>query len=97
MKHLLIILLFALITSCSKDTSTPQIRFKGTIGVQGFTTFQYGTHLISNQKTFYTLKSQTINLNNYLNQTVTISGNFVEGYPIDGGPEFVDVICVQIN
>ena len=46
------------------------------------TTFQYGTHRIDK----YVIKSEKIDLQEFLNEKVTISGKIVEGYPLEGGP-----------
>lgn len=65
--------------------------FKGLLEKQTITSYQYGTHIISNKDKTYALKSSTINLDTYINQTVTIKGNKIKGYPVDGGPEYIDV------
>lgn len=51
----------------------------------------YGTHTILNKDKIYALRSSTINLDHYVNQTVTIKGNKIKGYPVDGGAEYIDV------
>lgn len=37
------------------------------------------------------LRSSTINLDTCVNQTVTAKGSRIKGYPVDGGPEYIDV------
>ena len=40
---------------------------------------------------FYALRSSSVNLDDFLNKEVVVRGSFVEGYPVDGGPEYIDV------
>ena len=69
--------------SCSQNSeNTDLIKVTGTIEALGMTTFQYGTHRIEK----YVIKSENIELQEFLNEKVTISGKIAEGYPIEGGP-----------
>ncbi len=65
--------------------------FKGLLKKQTPTTYMFGTHTILNRDKIYALRSSTINLDHYVNQTVTIKGNKIKGYPVDGGAEYIDV------
>ena len=78
---------------CSSDDngSTSAIEVTGIIQVQGITTYQYGTHVIAN----YAIRSNTINLDDFVNQSVTVIGNKIEGYPVDGGPDYLEVIEIK--
>ena len=69
----------------------------GKIQVQGITTYQYGTHVLigGNGQTSFALKSDKIILNNYLNKEVEIVGHKIKGYPIDGGPDYLEVVSVK--
>ncbi|GAA4199023.1 hypothetical protein GCM10022289_08690 [Pedobacter jeongneungensis] len=99
MKKILILSLFvAVISGCSplKDANhTGSVTASGTIQKLGMTTFQYGTHLLKADNKTYALKSGSINLDTYLDRKVKIKGRKVKGYPIDGGPELVDVTLVE--
>jgi hypothetical protein len=75
--------------SCSKNKG--KIKVSGTIQKQGITTYQYGTHTISS----YALKSNSIDLDNYINQEVTIYGDKIKGYPVSDGPEFLEVTNIE--
>lgn len=76
------------IISCSSAKNSPEtFEVTGTIQEQGITIYQYGTHTISG----YAIKSSTIKLDNYINKNVTILGKKIEGYPVDGGPDFIEV------
>lgn len=63
-----------------------------------FTTYMYGTHALeeSGKKKQYALTSSTCNLDDYVNKTVRVTGKRVEGYPLSGGPELINVISVDI-
>lgn len=91
-------LFVAVISSCStvKDANyTGSVTASGTLQKLGMTTFQYGTHLLKTDNKTYALKSASINLDTYLDKKITIKGRKVAGYPIDGGPELVEVTMVK--
>jgi len=96
MKLLKIIILSLIIltggTACDKEST--QLEITGIIQLQGITTYQYGSHIIQSEK-LYALKSSTVNLDNYINQTVTIVGEKVDSYPVDGGPDYLNVTEVK--
>lgn len=99
MKKIVLLSLFvAALSSCTSmktsDTSK-HVTATGTIEKRGITTFQYGTHVLKTENKTYALKSNAIKLDSYLGRTVTIKGNKVDGYPIDGGPTLVDVTLVK--
>lgn len=83
--------------SCKKDTEFKATKTDGIIQKQGITTYQYGTHILvdNNGQTKYALKSESINLDNYINRYVEIKGHKIKGYPIDGGPDYIDVSEVK--
>jgi hypothetical protein len=96
MKYLIVLLLAVLISfsHCkSLDGKKGNYNFhgKGIIKKLEITTWQYGTHTIDIGDKFYALKSDNIDLNKYNDQVVSIWGNKIEGYPVDGGPEYIDV------
>lgn len=85
---LLGILICLLAISCDKDDiNSKRIEIIGTIQKQGITTYQYGTHTISG----YALRSSSITLDDYINQNVTVIGYKIDGYPVDGGPDYIEV------
>jgi len=61
-------------------------------------TWQYGTHTLNNNqgRVLYALKSKNHDLDDYNDEKVNISGYIVEGYPVDGGPEYIDVRTIKI-
>ena len=95
MKKILILSLFvAVISGCSSMRSTPSgetISMEGKITKLGMTTYQYGTHTISSAGKPYALKSSSLNLDTYVDKQVLIKGVKVSGYPLEGGPELIEV------
>jgi hypothetical protein len=75
-----------------------RIDAEGTIRRQGMTIYQYGTHILVDQsgRTRYALSSDQIDLNNYVDHHVRVSGTQVSGYPVDLGPDYLEVEDVQI-
>lgn len=39
----------------------------------------------------YALRSDDVRLGDYVGRRVQVSGSLVDGYPVDGGPEFLEV------
>jgi hypothetical protein len=54
----------------------------GAMGRQGITTYQYGTHGVTDDASgaFYVLSSDVVDLDAYTGQRVTIYGTLVPGY-----------------
>ena len=94
----LLILIVIFLTSCGSSSSNPvEITAVGTIKAQGGTVYMYGTHILQNdtEQTLYALKSDTIILDNYIDQVVTVIGDLIEGYPLDNGPDYLNVRSIQ--
>ncbi|MGE5458803.1 MAG: hypothetical protein ACM3RX_10650 [Methanococcaceae archaeon] len=98
MKYFAFIFLISfLFISCKSDiNSTGNISSSGVIKVLEASAWMYGTHIFVDNKgkVIYALRSSQINLNNYIDMRVTISGDLVKGYPVDGGPEYLEVKSV---
>lgn len=67
------------------------VELSGTIQELGMSTFQYGTHLLKSEGKTYALKASTIKLDNFIGKAVKVKGIKVEGYPVENGPELIDV------
>ena len=94
--------LFFFTATCNNQTSngksmdtTASIEVEGTIEAIGMTSWQYGTHTITNDEDFYALRSKTVKLDQYEGKTVTIVAQKIDGYPVDGGPEFLEVLKIK--
>lgn len=85
-------------SSCStmkNKATTEMVTLTGAIEEAGMTTYQYGTHKIKAEDKTYALKSSKINLNDYTDKSVTIKGTKVSGYPLEGGPELIEVLEIS--
>lgn len=87
------ILIFTI--ACGSSNGGSNQEYTGTIEAAGITSYQYGTHrLITNDDT-YALKSEKVNLSDYEGKKVTITAEKVEGYPLEGGPIFLNVLSIR--
>lgn len=90
------IFIFLSLLACqNKKIASTQIEITGVIQKQGITTYQYGTHVITSEDKLFALKSSSVDLNKYLKQNVTIIGNKIAGYPIENGPDYIEVTKVK--
>ena len=87
----IILLLF---TATCKPVNDGSLRLSGIVEQQGITTYQYGSHTLSGPQGFYALTSKAVNLDHYIGKEITIKAEKVEGYPVDGGPEYLRVLQV---
>lgn len=82
-------------STMKNKTTAEMVTLTGTIEEAGMTTYQYGTHKIKAAAKTYALKSSKINLNDYTEKPVTIKGTKVSGYPLEGGPELIEVLEIS--
>ena len=87
------LLLLIFTATCNTTGSTSE--YSGTIQEQGITSYQYGTHILTSEDTFYALKSDKIDLGKYVGKKVNLKAEKIEGYPVDGGPEYLLVTEVR--
>ena len=92
---LAIVLLSGAVSCSNKKLAADQIELTGIIREQGVTTYQYGTHILTSNDMTYALRSKAVDLSIYLDQKVTLIGKKVDGYPIEGGPEFIEVLKIR--
>lgn len=101
MKRTLILsIIVAAISSCSSlknSADADSVTLTGEIAALGITTFQYGTHAIKDGNISYALKSSKVNLEDYEDKTVTLKGTKVSGYPLEGGPELIEVLEISLK
>ncbi|WP_400263014.1 hypothetical protein ACFX5U_08075 [Sphingobacterium sp. SG20118] len=101
MKKILIFsILIGILSSCSSMKDTTDITSVSLIGIitpLGMTTFQYGTHMIKAENKTYVLKSSNVQLNDYVNRSVSLIGKKVPGYPLEGGPELIEVSQISLK
>lgn len=89
------IALFIFTATCKNTNSNDQMEITGTIQQQGMTSYQYGTHTLTNEEIFYALKSEAVDLDEYLEEEVTLVAEKITGYPVDGGPDYLLVLRVK--
>jgi hypothetical protein len=100
MKLTLFLLAFSLFFFACESSVDPAEKQNqiGVIHKIEVSTWMYGTHTLNDAggKPIYALTSSTIDLNNFENKEVKISGNLIEGYPVDGGPLYLNVTIVSL-
>ena len=96
MKYLFAVVI-VLFFSCNKDLENNPTKISGIVSAQGISTYQYGTHILTddNGNLLYALRSNCTNLDKYLNKNVEIKGRKIKGYPVSGGPEYLEVSNVD--
>jgi UDP-galactopyranose mutase len=71
------------------------LSIEGVVRKQGITTYQYGSHILKTADKYFALRSKDVNLDEYIDKKVKISGEKIEGYPLSGGPEFILVKGIE--
>ena len=61
---------------------------------QTITSYQYGTHVIVTETGEHALTSTTIDLDAFTDQAVIVAGRKIQGYPLEDGPEYLEVESV---
>lgn len=101
-KLLLVFAAGILFTACSFITTNRErevynYNYAGTLEVLEMSVWQYGTHTLTTETgEFYAVRSEEIDLNEYVGQPVHILGTEIEGYPVDSGPKFIDIEKIQL-
>jgi hypothetical protein len=91
---LIIVIFLAIATAVLAENGVVAV---GTIKKQGITIYMYGTHILMNDegRTLYALRSKIIKLDEYIGKKVMVKGSLIEGYPVDFGPDYLDVNSVD--
>jgi hypothetical protein len=72
---------------------------QGTIRRQGITTYQYGEFVLihPDRHIICAMRDGQVKLAEWVGQYVKIEGSTIPGYPIDGGPEYVEIhVCEEV-
>ncbi len=82
------------LTSCG---SSGDFTAEGRIEILTAPPFNYGTHGLydDDKELLYALKSDGLNLDDYAGMWVTVEGDLIDGYPRNGGPEYINVYSVE--
>lgn len=94
MKYISIITMtFLLLISitCGSSNSNKDTTYSGIIESTGITSYQYGTHILKTDDNFFALKSNSVELKQFEGKTVTLTAEKIKGYPVDGGPVYLNV------
>lgn len=89
--------LVGLLAACgtTREVDPNLMVVEGILKKQGITTYQYGTYTISGEDGFFALSSSEVELEPYVDQEVEIRATKIEGYPVDGGPVYLQVQAVK--
>lgn len=92
------VMLFICTLQAANPANSFEVESVGIIKEQGITTYIYGTHVLlnDNKHTLYALKSDNINLDKYIDKKVTVKGDLIKGYPVDGGPDYLNVKMLKL-
>ncbi|MGB6127724.1 MAG: hypothetical protein WBG30_03150 [Psychrilyobacter sp.] len=100
MKKLILIGLCLIALGGCTSNSSRDLRVKrgGVLTTIQMSTWMYGTHVLSDDtgKPLTALDSKKINLDMYQGQKVEVQGLLKNGYPIDLGPEFLEVQTIEV-
>lgn len=101
MKKTLILLMIGFaMTGCSrmKEKNAPgMVQLDGKIEKLGMSSFQYGTHTLKRGEKLFALKSDKVNLDAYVNKEVSLKGVKVADYPVENGPDYIDVKEISVK
>ncbi len=89
------ITVLVLVTTACGSGNTDSNQYSGTIEAAGITSYQYGTHRLMAGEDVFALKSDSIDLVNYEGTNVIITAEKIEGYPVDGGPVYLNVTKIK--
>jgi len=103
MKKLVLMGLFLIVlASCSSSTveNNNLITKNGILTKIEMSTWMYGSYILSdeNGKPIVALKeNENIEFEKYNGEKVEVKGELIEGYPLDGGPEYLSVKSIKLS
>lgn len=101
-KLLFLLLVVTAVAGCKTVKPKPVVRedlveISGKLEKLGMSAFQYGTHVLHSGNVTYALKSDSISLDQYLDKQVSLKGTKEKGYPIEAGPDLINVEAVTVR
>jgi len=95
-----LIILFALIIFCfsCEDYDPAVIGTTGIVKAWHCNYHMYGTHKLESNTggVLFALTSSSVNLDDYEGVYVEVIGKRIDGYPVDDGPEYIEVHTVNL-
>lgn len=94
-------MVFLLLVGCTsqetKKSSEMTLRV-GTVAPLEMSTWMYGTNMLTKDSKIVVslIADKNIKLDDYNGKKVEVTGELKEGYPIDGGPEYLEVKTIKI-
>ena len=94
---LALLLIFPLTGRGEREQPPAEVTATGVVRKQGITTYMYGTHVLADDRgrTLYALRSGVVDLDRFVGHEVTVRGSLVPGYPVDFGPDYLEVKRVE--
>jgi len=97
-KLVLIAVCLMVLGGCTSNrTKDEGVKREGTLTAIQMSTWMYGTHVLSDNtgKPLTALSGQKINFDEYEGQKVEVRGTLKDGYPVDSGPEYLEVQSIK--
>lgn len=91
-------------TGKSMEKKKQSLFYAGIISKPEATVYMYGTHSLKGKvlngspeepEKLYALKSDKYNLDKFMDKKVVIMASKIEGYPVDFGPDYLDVDLIE--
>jgi len=103
MKKLILLgLTLMILGGCSsygvKESADNTVSRSGVISEIGMSTWMYGSYVLSDEsgKAMTALDGDdSLDLGSYQGESVEVTGTLKEGYPVDGGPEYLEVKTIK--
>jgi hypothetical protein len=97
-KLILMAVCFMVLGGCTSGRiKDGEVKREGTLTAIQMSTWMYGTHILSDDtgKPLTALSGQEINFDEYEGQKVEVRGTLKDGYPVDSGPEYLEVQSIK--
>ncbi len=97
-KLILIAVCFTILGGCSSNRIKDEgVKRDGVLTAVQMSAWMYGSHVLSDDtgKPLTALSGQKIDLDEYDGQNVEVKGTLKGGYPVDSGPEYLEVQSIK--
>lgn len=59
--------------------------------------FGYGSHIINSDGKNFALTSKQVDLNKFVGKWVVVKGKKIDGYPLEGGPDYIEILHINVK